>query len=705
MFFMRLIRQHILFIVVVCSLTVIMMHPTVSYMLDDTAIYISKDEDVFMKFWDAWYLDELLAGRADYYFASNLFYPQGVDLSYHSFNLVHMGLMFIVKPFIGVFRAYHAVNLILIILTSLAGYVYLNYLFKDKYVSLLGAVLFGFTGQTLRYVAHPDLAFLATIPLALYFVERAMLERHRLFMVVAGVTIGFTIFIGFYIYVCLLMIIGLRILVFLLSSSNYTNKTIWLNLVLLAVVVGAISLIRIYPMIVNSDELEFALRKDISIGVTSEGRSDLISYFSNYSNSLLPFFDQLLGPSFKKDGNFSYLGYTALFLSLFGLLHRNYRPKMIFWLLLFVIFFILRLGSVLTFNGEVYSNIILPKKFLNDLLPFIFQSFHISGHFQIGISLPLAIMASYGTLALFEYGRRVPKIIIILLLIGLAMIETYSPVKSPPMPPEQLSFPNLLATSEDATGALINLPMGRVESKLYEFYQTINQLPQVEGLVSRTPSNAHDYIKNSPLLAAWQTNQYLSCGDNFFYFYRDASKLLDDGFQFVVFHKTLFEEPAYDVFEHLEPYYEDDYVRAYELETMIADCPLDEIQNELLGESLAINYFDNPLLVLHNFVIERVDNVIEIELLWERRGEAINAELSVSLQIFDENRSKVQQQDYYLPFEPIDIQSLSIDDLESGTYQVNLIVYDHSTGKTQLAQRGDEDEEYREIPIYVIDVE
>jgi len=705
MAFVRLIRQHILFIIVVCSLTVIMAYPTFSYMLDNTTIYISNDEDVFMKFWDAWYFGELIAGRADYYFASNLFYPQGVDLSYHSFNLVHMILMFIVKPFLGVFRAYHAVNLIIVMLTSLAGYVYLNFLLKDKYVSLLGAVLFGFTLQTLRYVAHPDLSLLATIPLALYFIERSMIERRWLFAIVAGVTVGITIFIGMYIYICLLIIAGLRILMLLLSASNYTDRKIWANLVLFAIVVGAISAIRIYPMIVNSDELQFVTQKEVDLTDTyTEERSDLLSYFVNYTNPLLESFDELLGPSFRKDGNFSYLGYTAIFLSIFGLLHKTYRPKMLFWLLIFAIFFVLRLGSILTFNGEVYTNIVLPKKFLNEYVPFIFSSFHVSGHFQMGIGLPLAIMASYGTLTLISYGERVPKVAVVLLLIGLAMFETYSPVESPPMPSEQLSFSNHLAMSDDATGALINLPMGRVESKLYEFYQTIHHLPQVEGLVSRTPSNAHDYIRHNSLLAAWQNNQYKSCVENFFYFYRDASKLRDDGFQFVVFHKMLFKEPVYDVFDHLEPDYEDDYVLVYELETLIADCPLDEVQPEFLGDSLGIHYKDNPLLILHNYIIEPIDDLIQILLLWERSGQAFDEQLSVSLQIFDEDKNKVQQQDYYLPLEPIDAKSISIANLEPGIYQVKLIVYNHKTGETQLAQHGDEDGEYREVTIYTIEI-
>jgi len=698
--FIWLIRQHMLFIIVACLLTVIMANPTASYVLDDTAIYISKDEDVFMKFWDAWYLDKILAGEEDYFFASNLFYPQGVDLSYHSFNLAHMGLMYIVKPFLGVFRAYHAVNLILIFLTSLAGYVYLNFLLKDKYVSMLGAILFGFTVQTLRYVAHPDLSFFATIPLALYFVERSILERHRLSMVIAGVLIGCTIFIGMYIYICLLITVGLRILLLLFSASNYTSKTIWINLILLAIVVGAISVIRIYPMILNSDELQFVLNKEVSLAATySEERSDLISYFVNYSNPYLNFFDQFLGSSFQKDGNFSYLGYTAIFLSLFGLLHKQYRPKMIFWTLIFVIFFVLRLGSILTFNGVVYSDIVLPKKILNDLIPFIFGSFHVSGHFQIGINLPLAIMASYGALALLNYVNRVPKIVVIVLLIGIAMFETYSPIKSPPMPLEQLSFAEHLAGSDDATGALINLPMGRVESKLYEFYQTINHLPQVEGLVSRTPSNAHDYIKSNPLLASWQDEEFVPCSvQDFWDYYRGASLLVEDGFQFVVFHKQLFDEPVYEQFNHLDAYYDDEFVRGYELETMLADCASSP-QIEFVDGSLA-TYLDHPTLVLHNLIFEQLDEQIEISFVWERRGESSDEQLSVSLQVFDENRVKVDQLDYYLPLESFDTRTLAIDNLESGTYEVHLIVYNHVTGATQLVRQGSEDIESRELTIY-----
>lgn len=707
MFFVQLIRKHILFIIVISILSVVMTYPTIQFILDDTTIRVPSDIDIYMKFWDAWYLDELLEGRQDFYFASNLFFPEGVSLSYHNFNLVHMGLMYILKSFLGIFRAYYAVNLMLVLLTSIAGYLYLNLLFKDKYMSLLGTVFFGFTLQIIAHPAHPDLAFLAPIPLALYFVERSIVERHRLFMIVAGMIIGLTIFIGVYIYICLLITVGFRILMLLISSSNFTNKRTWLNLVLLALIVGVISMIRVYPMIVNSNELQFALQKGAStLDGIPERRSDLLMYFVNYEN---PLFNRFLSPflqvSLRENGNFSYLGYTAIFLSLFGFLYKKYRSKMIFWLLVFTVFFMLRLGSVLVINGEVYSDIVLPKKILNDLVPFIFRAFHISGHFQIGISLPLAIMASYGAFALLGHWNRIFKYFAILLIIMLSMIEIGIPLTGNILPLEQLSFHKQLAMSDDTVGALVNLPMGREESKLYGFYQTFNHLPHVEGLASRTPAHAYNYIENNDLLSSWQDNDFRACRQNLLYFYQGASMLLKNGVQFVVFHKNLFNEPLYNVFEHLDAYYDDEFVRVYELETMIADCMLNDFQVEFLEESLGITYIDIPTLVLHNLAFEQTDNLIEVLFLWERYGEAINQQLSVSLQILDANGNKIQQLDYYLPFEAFDNRNLSIDNLESGTYQVHLVVYNHVTGKTQLIRQLGEDVEHRKISIYTFEIE
>ena len=66
---------------------------------------------------------------------------------------------------------------------------------------------------------------------------------------------------------------------------------------------------------------------------------------------------------------------------------------------LWIVFLTLRLGSVLTANGTVFPDFLLPKFYLNQLLPPIFASFFEADIFMMGALLPHAILACFGIVA------------------------------------------------------------------------------------------------------------------------------------------------------------------------------------------------------------------------------------------------------------------------------------------------------------------
>jgi len=102
---------------------------------------------------------------------------------------------------------------------------------------------------------------------------------------------------------------------------------------------------------------------------------DLYEYFVNARHPALePVFRNMfqLDDSSPILYNTSYLGYTTLILTAIGLARRRYRRKMIPWLLLLFPFLLLRLGSVLTINGEQFPEILLPKRILDEIAPGVF---------------------------------------------------------------------------------------------------------------------------------------------------------------------------------------------------------------------------------------------------------------------------------------------------------------------------------------------
>ena len=130
---------------------------------------------------------------------------------------------------------------------------------------------------------------------------------------------------------------------------------------------------------------------------------------------------------------------------------------------------------------------------------------------------------------------------IVLLLIALLAAEYY---RSPPgghiVLEEELAYLDWLAEENDEPVRLINLPMNRGSSKTYIFHQTIGGFPQVEGLATRTPPSAYDYINANPVLNTWHRRESLICREEESRQYLAAvTQLSEDGFSHVILHHSL----------------------------------------------------------------------------------------------------------------------------------------------------------------------
>ena len=342
-------------------------------------------------------------------------------------------------------------------------------------------------------------------------------------------------------------------------------------LIVFASIAGAISAPRILPMLEDKQDFDEAMSKSFG----AEHGADVYESLLNLKHPTLgPIFHSVYQADPLHLRGSSYLGYTALLLTAIGLASRRYRKRMIPWLLLFCMFLLLRLGSVLTVNGLRYEDVLLPKYFLNDLVPGVFSAFHAPGHFHIGALLPLAALACYGALTVIHSLSARRQRNIILACIVLLLFEYYQSTEPFIMPDEQTAFVDWLLDEPGET-RLISVPMGRHESKTYLYHQTLHGLPQVEGLASRTPSSAYDYIKSNHILNRWRRNRPYACIESTIDVYaRAVDALLDDGFSHVIYHRTLKRAPQIkDSFLYTQPVYRDAYVEIYRLSDLRASCP------------------------------------------------------------------------------------------------------------------------------------
>jgi len=567
-------RKHSPFIIVLPLLIVVMTWPALPHAADrETVAYPTRNVDVWQKQWDVWHWEQFLAGKTSFYHSDVMFFPAGLSLAFENFSLPHMIAASLLGAFLPPAKAYTLTYLLIIFAVALSAYVYLNYLLRDRWLATLGAAVFGLNQHIVGHAAHPDVNLLVSLPLTAYFFQRALREARFRHIVYCGLTVGLTAYMSLYIFVCVLITLALMALAY--AVERWREFRFWRWTLALGLVIALVSAGRMAPMLADAAELASAISKNSA----KETGTDLLSYFVNYRH---PMTAPLLKSLFQADSPFyephtSYLGYLPLALIIIGFFRPGRRRKMWPWLALGLPFLLLRLGSVLRVDGHDYSDIVLPKSLLDELLPAIFSPFHAPDHFQMGLLLPLAVLTCYGLKSIVESRPPKQRILVTLAVIALVAFEYYESPAPRIILEQQLAF--MEALPQDSAGGaprLINLPIGRQHAKLYGFYQTLTGYPQVEGLTGRTPPGAYAYIDGNFLLNAWKSGTSVHClpplrAD----FSAGVSQLQADGFTHIVWHHWLAEDmPIASSFVGLSATYKDEYVEIYRVEDLRQSCDL-----------------------------------------------------------------------------------------------------------------------------------
>ena len=578
------IREHAHFLIVTAVLTVAMTWPTVTYVLRTDVNWLpgARHEDVYLSLWRVWYGEKVLTGQADRFHTDLIYYPDGVSLAYTQMSFPYIVASLALRAFMPVFNAYSIGYLLIVITTALAAYIYLGWLFKEKWLALFGASLFAFCPQVVGLPVWPDISWIAPTPLVLYCVHRGVCEGRSSLILLGGLGAGLMTAVVMYQFVTILIALGL--LVCALAASRWRDREFWWRMMLLAVAIALACSWRVIPMMQDQGQTD---RARVFASDNSQS-GDLISFFINRRNPIFGSFAEAIVdamPDNNKPLKRGYLGYVPLVLLGIGLLNQRSRRRMLPWLGLLLVFLVLSLGSALKVNGVVYQDIRLPKHLLEQLLPFIFGAFRLHDHlsfFLLGAWLPLAILACYGLLALRERFAFAARPAFILLLIALSAFERHIPVYHPPkvwwsksVSEARLAYLDWLKGEEGEDIALVNLPFGWAFGAFYVYAQTLSGYPIVEGTTNRTLDSAYAYVRANYILNAWHSLRPIRCE----YADREAylaavDSLEADGFSHVIDHRILFQSPlTADSFTGLQASYSDDYVSIYRLEDLRASCP------------------------------------------------------------------------------------------------------------------------------------
>ena len=597
------LRPHWLFLVAAPIALVAMTTPTFHLALDtDTFRVHTGPNDIFMKYWDAWYGGEMLAGRAEYFHTDLLFHPDGVSLAFHNFSLPHMFVFGSLQAIFAPFNAYLLSYLLVIAANLAASYLFLLRLVSRPAIACAGAFVVGLSVFVTMHQEHPDLALVATIPLFLLGMTRAAQEGSWRWAVFAGFMAGFTAFIGMYVFICLLITLGLYGL--WLAWTCWRESRFWQLMALILLVAGAISLLRVYPMIADRAQLSEALDKKDG----RETQNDLLMLFFNTDHPM----QEGLRDWLFQEGRLwryanGYLGYLPLAAVGICLLRggRRKRREMLPWLAIALFFIVLRLGSFLRIGGVRATDIPMPKAWLDAVFPWIFEAVWNISHFHIGILLPWAALFAISLDRLLGSLSTRKRIVAVILTLLVICFENYSDTQwMISEDPQRLAWIDWLdgeGTADDLR--LIHLPMGRANSKAYGYFQTFNRIPHVDGLASRTPDQAYKTINRNQLLRAWRDGAHQYClPSNESAFLAAVDGLRGLGFTHIIYHRQrVMDETVFAGFDHVPSVYDDSFVSVFLVDDLPYACDRRAQQSDsALSQERLLE--DRPVLRVHSHI-------------------------------------------------------------------------------------------------------
>ena len=595
------LREHLPFLVIAPILIVVMTWPTALQVFDTSSFWTpALDRDAWLKVWDAWHLKRVLAGEAQFHHTDMLFYPQGVSLAYLPYSLPHMIVMNALQLVMGASNAYCLAYLLIVFACALSGYIYCSYLFRDKWLGLLGGVIFGCSQHVIGKTSNPDLNFIATLPLMLYFLHRGIREGRAGLLAGAGVMLGLTAYCGMYIFVCAGLLAGLFILLF--AKSRFRERQFWAGLLALCSLAVLVSAGRVMPMLADASDLDSAIQRKPSW----EAGNDLLDYFVNYRHPVLsPVFFSVfdIEPveiSWRSDevthGD-SYIGYATLLLIGMGLLRKSSRKAMLPWLVIAAVFLVLRLGSHLRIDETDFTHIRLPKHYLSEWLPTAFAPFYLTSIFHAGALLPLAALACAGLGSAFEsisHKRRAP---VVLALVAIFAFESYYRPFAIGMSHDVFAFADWLARQGDGNSsvALVNLPLikdNQPISMTDMLYQTVHGYPIASGIVSRIPEDTYSYMDSNAMLASGGSGRGIICSRS----RRDEmsaalGQLQSDGYAYVaLLRRPPAAAPFLASFADIPPVFADRHALIYEMSQLREHCDDPPPGSDSLGLHMELVY-------------------------------------------------------------------------------------------------------------------
>lgn len=501
------------------------------------SVIIGLDNDVFINPWADWWTEKVLREPTlTLWHTDYLFYPQGADLTYHSFSHLNTVVTLLLKPFLGPLVAYNVVILINYLLAGLAMFQFARYLTGSAVAGILAGIVFAFNSHSLYQSSHPVLVSIWCIPWASLFLLRAVREYSFRLAALAALFV----FLGAATSTLLLVLMGVWLLIlatYQLLTGRWTRGS-WPVLSVFAILSALLCLPLLLPLI-------------------REAMRGNDSFVMNPADSIVMDITAPIVPHWifwYKRG--LYIGIIPAFLILQAARgKRQARP----WFALLLGAYLFAIGPQPRFF-DIRLDLTLPWSLL--IAPVLRNTYRLN----ILFALALAVLVAFGWIAFHQrlHFRLHNRALIILSITLFLLVDfLFAPI---PFTPLRVSafYTEYLETIPDNV-VLATVPFGRQEDKLYLYYQTLHGHKITGGVISRAEPDTFSFIMSNPLLRAGAVDlEPTPIPDQPLPY---LNELAEANIGYLVIDKTQIDNvEAWRQAIPLSPAYEDDLVLAYETE-------------------------------------------------------------------------------------------------------------------------------------------
>jgi hypothetical protein len=548
-------REAAAMLIIYGVLTVVMTWPVTAQLSTHLA---GGRDDLMTHQWTFWWIKQALLHGQNPYYTQQIFYPQGVTLLYHNIAWFNIGLWLPLQAVLGGTAAYNVIFLATFTLNSFAMYLLVREWTGNLAAAWVGGLIYGFWPFIQSQYDHPNMILVFWIPLTLLFLKRTLERQRKRDALIAGICLAMIGITRWHLLIMGGVLIGLYVVYACATQSACRTRRAMSRLALAGVVAGLLLVPVALPVVVG--QLTRDHPEDIFLDEQDTGQTDVLAYVLPTSGHPLSSeaTRQLSENLLINQTYVPFLGYTTLALAILGALTR--RRQAGFWVLAAIICALLALGPQLRVNGQLYPDVPMPYRLVED----VFRILRKPDRFNVVLGLPMAMLASFGVVTLFQrrwIGRFAGVLAVVL---GVLILIEY---RIAPFPNVQVDTPAWFQQLAQEPGdfAILDLPMNlETTNKWYMFYQIMHGKPLVEGRVARLPREAFTFMDSSPFL--WALRRGNRMDPALVDVSHQLQQLADAGVRYIVLHKK-FARPeqmaAWRDWLTFSPFYEDDEIAVF----------------------------------------------------------------------------------------------------------------------------------------------